>query len=225
MPKPVSCNDHFFDYIDSELKAYLLGFIFADGCNYKELELDIELRKDDVEILQLIKKALSVKTEIRERKTKNTKTLKVFSKYLGQRLSALGLTPRKTFTLCYPDIPKELNRHFIRGYLDGNGTVSNIETAEFHRRYVTIIGTPMICAKIAEIVLREAAVGMKYRICSGYNDKNNKVAQVSVYGVRRTKLFLHYLCDNSNYSLSRKRTLINNIFNEVRVLKRTPQAA
>ena len=221
MAKPVSCNDHFFDKIDSELKAYLLGFIFADGCNYKELELDIELRKDDVEILQLIKKALSVKTNIKERKEKNTVILKVFSKYLGKKLSDLGLTPRKSFTVCYPTIPSYLNCHFIRGFFDGNGTVANIDTVDFHRRFVSIVSTPMMCNKIAEIVLAETGIKPTCRVCSQYKNRTDKVMTVSVYGINRTKRFLRYVYRNSNFYLERKKIKSDKILNEVRILKRT----
>jgi hypothetical protein len=44
-------------------------------------------------------------------------------KKITNDLIKLGATPRKTFTLCYPNIDKNLERHFLRGYFDGDGCI------------------------------------------------------------------------------------------------------
>ena len=52
-------NDHYFDVIDTPLKAYLLGFIYADGwiCHNEKTrnyEFGIELQASDKYILEKI---------------------------------------------------------------------------------------------------------------------------------------------------------------------------
>lgn len=42
---------------------------------------------------------------------------------LYKELLRLGLTPNKSKTIKFPDIPQELVRHFIRGCWDGDGSV------------------------------------------------------------------------------------------------------
>ena len=40
MKKLYSENEQFFDRINTEAKAYVLGFFFADGCNHDLSNLD-----------------------------------------------------------------------------------------------------------------------------------------------------------------------------------------
>jgi intein/homing endonuclease len=35
----------------------------------------------------------------------------------------MGMVPNKSLVLKFPDIPKEMYRHFIRGYFDGDGSL------------------------------------------------------------------------------------------------------
>ena len=44
-------NDDFFDVIDSEIKAYLLGFLYADGYLASDGRIGIRLQIDDEEII------------------------------------------------------------------------------------------------------------------------------------------------------------------------------
>ena len=46
-------NEHYFDNIDCEDKAYFLGLLFADGCNHRDnkYKITISLQEEDKEIL------------------------------------------------------------------------------------------------------------------------------------------------------------------------------
>jgi hypothetical protein len=68
----------FFEKIDNELKAYWLGFLYADGCilpvnKYGEQEFKIALAKEDLEILEHFKEDLHSSYPIREDCSKNKK--------------------------------------------------------------------------------------------------------------------------------------------------------
>jgi hypothetical protein len=46
-------NENYFDVIDSHDKAYILGFLFADGCNNpKKYTISISLQEEDKDILE-----------------------------------------------------------------------------------------------------------------------------------------------------------------------------
>ena len=45
-------------------------------------------------------------------------------------LENLGLHQNKTFTLEYPNIDEKLERHFLRGYFDGDGYVSYVDSSK-----------------------------------------------------------------------------------------------
>ena len=55
-------DSNFFNVIDTQEKAYILGLLTADGCNYeKDGSVKIDLVEDDVHILNSIKDALKTK--------------------------------------------------------------------------------------------------------------------------------------------------------------------
>lgn len=49
--------------------------------------------------------------------------INIYDDQMFDDLNALGCTPAKSKTLCPPTIPSELDRHFVRGYNDGDGGV------------------------------------------------------------------------------------------------------
>lgn len=133
-------NQHFFDVIDSEEKAYILGFIAADGhvCD-KTYRLMIALKDSDYEMLEKIKSCMNSEHPIVrhiEKRNPYTKSnnlvleqcaLNINGKTLVEPLIKMGLSGRKTYTLdekIINYIPKELIRHFLRGFFDGDGNVT-----------------------------------------------------------------------------------------------------
>jgi len=123
VPKKI-LNENFFQNIKTERQAYWLGFIMADGCIFKtstSYRLDIGLKKEDFKHLQKFHKDID---SIRDVKIYPYKCYSFHtSKKLCKDLISLGCTERKSLTLEYPNIPKILERHLIRGYFDGDGCI------------------------------------------------------------------------------------------------------
>lgn len=136
-------NDTFFDIIDSEIKAYLLGFFIADGCIYKEsqetrkaLRLSIGLSEKDEDIIKLYKDNICPNNKLQTTNYKGgavdrkpVKIIKWSSKYMGDILiNKYNIKQRKTndylFSFNFNLIQDEFIRHFIRGFFDGDGQVS-----------------------------------------------------------------------------------------------------
>lgn len=135
---PYYCNYHFFEKIDSEEKAYWLGFLMADGWISKNKKsgagvVGIELQYRDINHLKKLNHALQGNYKISDRwrpcllsdsdKKYHQCLLRVFSIVMYNSLIDKGFTNNKTFDACFPKIPEEFQRHFIRGYFDGNGTI------------------------------------------------------------------------------------------------------
>ena len=136
-----TCTRDFFNVINTEEKAYWLGFIFADGyisfseANMKKGQLattycvGIKLQISDSDHLKKFNKSINgnykVFTEtaypdgFRKKITKSAKIL-VYSEQMYKDLNKY-FDRDKTYTAEFPDIPVELMRHFIRGYFDGDG--------------------------------------------------------------------------------------------------------
>ena len=124
-----------FDTIDTEEKAYWLGFMYADGYvskNGKTVELT--LKGDDADHLKKFADFLHHKEGIKFNKSKcNGKEfsrcrLVLTNQHFNQALARLGCVPNKSLILQFPNSSifanSELIRHFVRGYIDGDGTIT-----------------------------------------------------------------------------------------------------
>ena len=133
-------NEDFFHNIDSEEKAYLLGFLISDGYIIEENGgrkhspcIGLTLQEQDKYILEKMKKIIGVSTKLTEysRLCKNNQVHKEFSlnirsKQMAEDLKQYGIIPRKTFSIEFPkNINKKFYPHLIRGIFDGDGCISN----------------------------------------------------------------------------------------------------
>ena len=120
-------NESIFDNIDSEEKAYWLGFIYADGyISSRDNTFELSLALKDKEHLD--KFNVFMQHENNNIKMDSFRCRwSVVNKHLWETLNNYGCTPRKSLTLKFPDISifssKSLVRHFIRGYIDGDGSI------------------------------------------------------------------------------------------------------
>lgn len=115
-----------FDIIDKPIKAYWLGFLFADGYvsnGEKTNNVELSLQLDDKDHLVKYRKFLKAENEVKTDSFRCRFT--VTNKYFRERLIELGCVNNKSLILRFPDIsifrdPK-LVKDFIRGYVDGDG--------------------------------------------------------------------------------------------------------
>lgn len=143
-----SIKHNFFNKIDSEEKAYILGFYIADGSVYKGdsrqgYKFSIGISALDVDILEKIRDILSPNAHINfseERinnygiKTNSMCKLSISSKDIVNTLCDLGLGENKTYLSksIINIIPKDLMFPFIRGYFDGDGHIGYSKVSKKH---------------------------------------------------------------------------------------------
>lgn len=125
-------NENFFECIDSEIKAYLLGFFVADGCvDSSAKRIKIGVAEQDIEIIKLFQQILAPSATITITNNQNGAkfrqrqcVIKISSTRLVNDLGKLGIYSRKTFCpISIPSMSEELTWHFIRGYFDGDGNL------------------------------------------------------------------------------------------------------
>nr|DAV25237.1 MAG TPA: endonuclease [Caudoviricetes sp.] len=149
-------NEKFFEVIDSEEKAYWLGFIAADGCVYQNANawrLQINLKGSDKNHLDKLQLAIGSTYKIAEKKIGKSDIcqLKINSKILCDDLIKLGIIERKSLVVKMPDLDHELTRHFIRGYFDGDGNIKNFDDKNGRHRYnFNIVGGEEMLNSISE---------------------------------------------------------------------------
>ncbi len=117
--EPIVFDETFFDTWSDEM-AWLLGLIWSDGCL---LHYQVEICSKDKPLIEL------VATVIKGGRFGTKNRGQHFNIYFGSqqsfyRLRELGLTKRKSLTIQWPSgLPLEYEGSFLRGLIDGDGTV------------------------------------------------------------------------------------------------------
>ena len=125
----------FFSSIDSARKAYWLGFVAADG-HVSDDGLNVTVHVSDADHMsQLATDLMSAPNTVRKRN--NVCRFDVYSQTLVRDLRTLGLFRNKSFTLSPPSLPEALERHFIRGLFDGDGSIKISNRRK--SRYVNLV--------------------------------------------------------------------------------------
>jgi DNA-binding transcriptional regulator WhiA len=111
-----------FHVIDTEDKAYWLGFLYADGYISKYNQIEVSLSLEDIDHLKKLKKFVNTNTNIITDKYRCR--LLFCSKEMVSDLAILGCVNNKSLILTFPteeQVPQNLLNHFLRGYVDGDG--------------------------------------------------------------------------------------------------------
>lgn len=196
------CNDNFFDNIDSEIKAYLLGFLYADGYISKDGRIGILLNIKDEYIIKLIQKYIAPESKIQHLNYQNFKRdpqvkVRFKSKQLYKKLQDFGFTTDKTHTPCnilykIPDIYK---KDFIRGFTDGDGSIRCQKINSWYSVSISWSnGTPEILKEIQDYF---------YPI-KGHLKNYNTFYTLSYYKKEDVKTICEILYKDSTFYLSRK---------------------
>ncbi len=220
-PNKIQKNSNFFDSIDTEYKAYILGILYADGGNQCETKkISIKLQNNDRSIVEDIKKHIDykgmVRTEVKKYKIKtNNKVyegvgeyavLSFIDKHMSETLEKIGMCSRKSLILCFPHIPEHLHRHFIRGYVDGDGClykgfVKQKYKDTFHNKKrisLHIVGTDSFLSVVNDIFLKNTGVCAKNLYKAGKKMKTLCVVS------NKCKTILNWIYGESNISMDRK---------------------
>ena len=135
---PDKGNVHYFDNIDSYAKAYIVGFIAADGALVKtrtSTTLTITIKYEDKAILEFIKSEIGnehkLQEIIRPSSFDSSKIIHhirytISDRHITQALNKLGITSNKSLSMgnIIKNIPYEYRDAFIIGYFDGDGSVT-----------------------------------------------------------------------------------------------------
>lgn len=127
-------NENYFEIIDTEEKAYWLGFIFADGCVHgTRADISIALNQKDEPHLKKFSEALEyngpglVKNYVSTGYGINVDVSKISlrSEKMWNDLILHGCLPNKSIDCGPPEgVPQEYECSFIRGIVDGDGYIS-----------------------------------------------------------------------------------------------------
>lgn len=195
---------HYFDEIDTPNKAYMLGFLYADGCNYMNdksytYHWCVELKEDDEPLLKRMMSEIRYNGVIKHTERndqyghRKSSQFWVCNHHMCSSLAEWGVVPNKTKTATYPEkLDEKLLPHFIRGLLDGDGCIDK-------NGAVSICGTYELISAIKEKL--ETLFDIHWCLYR-YDNKANTVTISN----RSNKVirFLDWIYDDADLKLDRK---------------------
>ena len=200
-------DEFFFDEINTEEKAYWLGFIYADGYLAKPSTIGIELKSTDKAHLEKFRKSVKAEHEVKIYNKKSTYgpqescRIAFASKHMFNILLNYYGSHKKTFEGHFPIITnQELMPHLIRGFFDGDGSLHGLPRDNKHlfKPAIDFIGTKETLTFIEELS------GFKWSWSQRYPEKNTNNYQISCSRVNDCINFLNYMYKDATIYLNRK---------------------
>lgn len=111
-------NDSLFESWSDNL-AWLVGLIWSDGCLYGNT---IEISSKDLQLIDLVISILGGGNYGLKNRGRHIR-VHFSSPRAASFLRAIGLSEHKSLTITWPDVPDEYSGHFMRGLIDGDGSV------------------------------------------------------------------------------------------------------
>lgn len=150
-------NSYYFETIDTPEKAFLLGFIMADG----------SIRRDSYQLTISQKESESwwLLNMIREFIQPDAKSLTVSDSQISTDLRSKGIIPNKTYEstsdtvdLLWNSVPAEYKPDFLRGLLDGDGSIRwfyQKPTSKTQSCHIQFTGNRYLMEKIRDFLSAE----------------------------------------------------------------------
>ncbi len=195
-----------FDVIDNEEKAYWLGFLYADGYNHETRgTIVLTLCNQDIDTLEKFRDFLKTNKPI-GRNDNNSSKVVVESKHMSKRLNELGVKQAKTHILEFPKLERELVRHFIRGYFDGDGSISYGKILNYNIG-ASITSTKMFLSKIVEEI-----PDVRFWFNKRHKERDNNIYSISTGSASNIIKLYHYLYNESTIFMDRKKNKFDDWF-------------
>lgn len=125
----------------NKINSYILGIIYSDGCisyDNHTRKYRITIAMNDLDVMNKIHKLMTPNKKLYSYKHPNGKvnTYSIIStnKKDIEFLFELGVIEKKSLMIEYPNIPQKFDRHFIRGYFDGDGSIYKSTTNTYYNQ-------------------------------------------------------------------------------------------
>ena len=189
-----------FEIIDTEEKAYWLGFLYADGYLNRTQpgHIELGLKKDDYDHIEKFKKFINSNNKISYRPETKSYRISFSDLKMYKDLIKHGCLECKSLILKAPNIEYNLKRHFIRGYVDGDGCLTYQRKNPLSMT-LNIIGTEDILKFIYKSIF-----GNNYCILLKDKRFHNEYTKYVTFGREQSRIISYILYENSNIYLQRK---------------------
>lgn len=188
-------DERYFEHIDTEAKAYWLGFLGADGNVCGNL-LQIDLAASDRAHLEKLRVALASSHPVVNRQVEYLQArFAISNKTLVADLAKHGLLPKKSLTLVPWSGPSDLQRHYWRGMVDGDGSLFYSS----NKWAITLVGSLATCEAFSAWI-RSLVPEVSANVHAGHGN----CWEVRVNGNRAVPVIIKQLYDRATVFLDRK---------------------
>lgn len=205
-------RENYFETIDSEDKAYFLGYIIGDGnvftdyCkNGYSAMISITTNEEDIEILKSFVKQVKVNTTIGN-DGRGARQAVVRSNKMAQDLAQYGVIPRKTLITYLPtNIPKEYMKDLVRGICDSDGSIGAQPLKNNPNKFnhwISFCGTKQLMEDISNYCFNNLSLTHKSTV---YEYANKTLSETKFKNIADMHSVGMWMYDNSNFFLSRKK--------------------
>jgi hypothetical protein len=199
-------NTDAFKVIDTEEKAYWLGFLYADGSVYEPRgAMELSLAGKDLSHLKKFRDFISPDMEVKLKMVNEYVSYKIHitSMNLVNDLIDKGCMPAKSLTLKFPtedQVPRHLVHHFMRGYFDGDGSAYCTHQWVTPQASFEIIGTLEFLTQYMEILMD---IGLPFKSEKQFR-RHGKAYGLRYHGNGLYKRFENFLYEDATIYLKRK---------------------
>lgn len=138
--------------------AYVLGWLASDGC-VTGSTVRLALQRPDKAMLEAIAVLVRFTGRIYDVQQYDTRTEKTYyrsclvltSSELVSILAHYNIVPAKSLTLQYPQLPDNMQSHFIRGFMDGDGCICQLKGKGFR---VSFVGPQQFLQALLDVIRR-----------------------------------------------------------------------
>ena len=205
---------------ENSLSYYLLGAFVTDGCVYKNNKntYACQLSSCDFEWLRSIADLIGTNLKIHVFK-KNYYGIRITRNEIAQWFILHGCFPRKTLTLKIPKIPLQYMPDFLRGCIDGDGSIGTYFNKSTKRMCSLTSASKNFLTEIkkylSSINIDSGITEKKQKIPSIINNKQviqkHKCYSLYTTGKNCYNFVKHIYYNNQQISLKRKAKLAHNI--------------
>ena len=201
-------NERYFDKIDTPSKAYILGLLYADGCNHPEHNcITLSLQECDKGVVEFVRDEIEYEGPIRVNylskknpKYKDQYMLCINDEYMSKQLETLGVIKAKSLILQFPTFLDDgLIPHFVRGYFDGDGCI--VYDEKHQKCHTKTAGTKEFCDTLSKIL---TSMNCKHNIVHPKQCKDNNTFVLQTCGNKSSFKLLSWMYDNDEFHMERK---------------------
>lgn len=224
-PREQTYDDGFFSRIDTEAKAYWLGFVMCDGSLAKRspnIRLKVTAAEEDLGHLAALTRAVQFKGPLRRSvKAYMPNAQPVWDMILSGRkivddLERLGMSIGDKASNGWPDVGQDGFRHFVRGVMDADGSWGvYVEPRGQSRKLkllVQLTTTRTIAKRIGQAFA--AVAGCSMPAMQTGNCANPGIAAWSISGRGNMQRIANYLYRDATVFLERKRASAHKAWTE-----------